>query len=156
MLHFSPSWVGVLHLGSSSSSKFTHITPSLTHTQVGSIYNIYKNEIERKLERQHLLRLCVDSYNISDLHLHREFFSCTLRKRKSLINIYRHVIVIKEEQITIYTRQEGVGGPINKWWSFITKGPSTTLKDCPDRRSHFCPDMVKTYLVKTQLFWGEI
>lgn len=49
--------------------------------------------------------------------------------------------------VFIDSRKEG-DGPLNAGWSFINKGPPSTLKDRPDRRSHFCPDVVKIYLVK--------
>jgi hypothetical protein len=39
-------------------------------------------------------------------------------------------------------------GPLNTRQSFINKGPSPQLRDHRDKRSRFCPDMVKNYLVK--------
>ena len=50
--------------------------------------------------------------------------------------------------------KRGSGGSLNMRRSFITKGPSVYLRDRPDRRSSFCLDVVKIYLVKIFLFWG--
>ena len=54
---------------------------------------------------------------------------------------------MRKRSVFIDARKER-DGPLITRRSFITKGPPTHLRDRPDRRSHFCPDVVKIYLVK--------
>jgi hypothetical protein len=61
------------------------------------------------------------------------------RKIKQKVFVCVRLFFSEEEQFTIYTRQEGGGGPLNRRRSFITKG-SDEAKNEPLLRGLLSPD----------------